>query len=711
MKRRLPEEITGLKHLLKRLSFILVVILFSDFSYSQIPFKGFCKLTAFQIDSGYTKLQSINFDQDEYSDLLCYNPLSKNISLYEGEANLNFKLIQKTSLSVELSKLEPIVGNEKLIESYAFTSRKSRNFGILKFSPQGNPDILNSIKLNSYPENISISDFNSDGRPKFLLSGNSFDGLSIIYYNLDKLEEDKIVKHTAFLNAQFVDLNNDDLKDIAAINSIENTLHFFFNDSRNNFTERRKIKINEDILHFQVFDINYDSYTDIIVSTNSSIKIFFGDATVSYANVISIPVNYPVNDFVIGDFNRDGYFDFNYLSAKEGVISTIFAKDFFTFHNEIIQIKKKGISDLIPYFSKFVYGTAFVDESGKANVLSSTKSISDDHNISIGINPTALSVFDLTDNGINDIVFIDNYDQSLKFILRNAAGVLEKYYSINLFITHNYIIPFNNSKTIKTFFCYSLDKKIIEAIEVDFEKFTYKKEILYASGQIKEIIIDPDENDNPRLYVLYSKQRELNLEIISKTTMRYNHSTYTNITNNWISPAIISLKNLTISYWKNEVDSVKLDFVYIDARVYTVKTKAGLLKNENIIISRSDVINENIKPLLVSFLYRNERNYLVTGDTSITTYYTKQGEKALRITDKKQVFFGKNNSIFVYDHSQKTLNLVVTFKRNNRLAFKEVFNDLNLTDYFITKLDQRNSHLIYTNANKGIIGIKQLPRL
>lgn len=711
MKRRLPEEITGLKHLLKRFSFFLVLILFCDFSYSQIPFKGFCKLTAFQIDSGYTRLQSINFNQDEYSDLLYYNPLSKNISLYEGEANLNFKLIQKTSLSVEVSKLEPIIGNENLIEAFAFTSRKSRSFGILKFSPQGDPDIFSSIKLNSYPENISIADFNFDSDPEFLLSGNSFDGLSVIYYRNNKLKEEKIFMNTAFLNAQFIDLNNDNIKDIAAINSINNTLHFFFNDSRNNFTERRKIKITEDILHFQVFDINYDSFTDIIVSTASSLKIFFGDAAVSYANVINIPVNYPVNDFVIGDFNRDGYFDFNYLSAREGIISTIFAKDFFTFHNEIIQIKKKGVSDLIPYFSKFIYGTAFVGENGEADILSSTKSISDDHNISIGINPTALSVFDLTDNGINDIVFIDDYDQSLKFILRNAAGILEKYYSINMFTKHNNIIPFNNSTTIKTFFCYSPDKKIIEVIEVDFEKFTYKKESLYAAGKIKEIIIRGDENENPQLYILYSKQGSLNLEIISKTTMRYNHSTYTNISNNWISPAIISLKDFTISFWKNEVDSVKLDFVHIDPKVYSIKTKAALLKNEYVIISRSDIITENNEPLLISILYRNGRNYLVAGDKNITIYSTKQGEKALRITDKKQVFFGKNNSIFVYDHSQKTLNEVITFKRNNRLAFKEVFNDLDLTDYFITKLDQRNSHLIYTNTDKGIIGIKQLPRL
>jgi hypothetical protein len=122
-------------------------------------------------------------------------------------------------------------------------------------------------------------------------------------------------------------------------------------------------------------------------------------------------------------------------------------------------------------------------------------------------------------------------------------------------------------------------------------------------------------------------------------------------------------------------------------------------------------MNETNQTSFVSILYRNGRNYLVKGDTNVTVFSTKPGEKGLRITDKKQLFFAKNNSIFIYDHSQKTLNEIKAFKPKKRLAIKEVFNDLDLTNYFITKLDQRNHHLIYTNANKSIIGIKQLPRL
>ena len=466
MKLSLDERIDLRPELSK---FLLLIIIFSDFSFSQIPFKGFCKLTSFEADSGYTKIFSFNYDQDEYSDLLVYNPQGTKAKLYHGQSGLNFNFIKEISFPLQPSKIEPIILQNNIIEEYAFTSRKSRSFGIYKFSKQDNPQLVNQIKFNSYPEHISLADIDNDGYPEFLLSGNSFEGLSIINRNGNELEENKILENTTFLNAQFIDLNNDEIKDVAALSSVDNTLHFLYNNGRTEFTEQRKINVNEDVLSLRVFDLNYDSFPDIIISTTHSIKIYFGDAVIPYHKIISIDTPFEVNNFVIGDFNRDGFFDFNCLSISDGLVFTIFAKDFYSFYPGMLNIQIEDGSDIIPFFSKFVYGSAFINKTGRINILSSVTSFSDNQTLALGAAPNAISKFDLTDNGITDLMFIDDYDQSIKFIIRNAAGFPEKLFTVSLNDNHNKIIEFNNSKTIKTFFCFTTNKRIIESIEIDFE--------------------------------------------------------------------------------------------------------------------------------------------------------------------------------------------------------------------------------------------------
>jgi hypothetical protein len=39
-----------------------------------------------------------------------------------------------------------------------------------------------------------------------------------------------------------------------------------------------------------------------------------------------------------------------------------------------------------------------------------------------------------------------------------------------------------------------------------------------------------------------------------------------------------------------------------------------------------------------------------------------------------------------------------------------MFSDIELSNYTVQKLDQRNTHLIFTNSKNGIIEIRQLPQ-
>ena len=73
-----------------------------------------------------------------------------------------------------------------------------------------------------------------------LISGSAFDGLSLLSESGEKLIEEKIEERTIYTDAIFVDLNNDNVPDIAGFNLITNSVVLFYNYGNGTF---RKSKI------------------------------------------------------------------------------------------------------------------------------------------------------------------------------------------------------------------------------------------------------------------------------------------------------------------------------------------------------------------------------------------------------------------------------------------------------------------------------------
>lgn len=704
------EERTVLKTGKSKFKTLLLFVLLTEIISPQIPFKGFCKLNSFQVDSGFTKIFSFNYDLNEHSDLLIYNPTEKKSAILEGKSGLKFIQNNKFSFPLEISMVEPIILPNKMIESFAFTSRKNRSFGIYKFSSSGKPTIVSQIKFNSYPENISVANITKGITPDFLISGNSFDGLSILSLQNNQLKEKRILENRVFKNAQFIDINSNGYEDIVALNSIENKLHLLFNNSRGEFNELRVLNFDEDILSMNIFDFNYDSFKDIIVSTKSYIKIYFGDATASFGRTVRIQTSASADKFIIGDFNHDGFFDINYLNIDEGIISTLFAKDFNSFYPEFIQKKEKGIVDIIPFFSKFVYGAAYLNQYGQVHIISTVASLSDDQQLAIGVEPDLITAFDHINNGIIDFAFTDKFDKKLKFIIRNNAGLPERLFSINLFEEHNKLVEFSNAKSIKTFFLYSSDKKIIEALEIDFEKFSFTRKLHYAEGHIKDLIIKPDDKGDAELFILYSKNKILNMQVITKNQTNYNQKLYTNFSSNWFDPFMFYDEKLTVGYWQFESDFLKLNYIDFANKVWKTVNKLKVSQKNSLVISKSNPNYKKENTKYSALLSNDEEIILTAGGNELKVYKTKYPKNGFRITDKNQLFFGKINSIFIYSSDSRVLTEFTPSKTSDQLFLSEKFKNLVLNNYTIQKLDQRNFHLIYTNTKSGYIEIRQLSK-
>lgn len=689
---------------------LLLCVLLTEIITPQIPFKGFCKFNSFKIDSGYTNIFSFNYNQNEYADLLVYNPFNKSAKLLNGEPGNLFDVKKDISLPFEISNIEPLVIGNSLIETYAVTSRKSRCFGMIKFSNEGKTSVISQIKFDSYPENLSIADCNADGNQDFLISGNSFNGLSIVVNDKNQLKEKKIVERTAFKFAEFIDLNADGAEDIVALNSFDNKLHFFFNDTRGQFRDLRQVDLGGDVLSFHVFDMNYDHYEDIILSISNSIVILFGDPTAAYSKSIKINTSFQADEFTYGDYNRDGFFDINYIDKQKGYISTIFAKDFYSFYPEMIHKKTERITDVIPFFSKFIYGTAYLNKNGEVSVLSKVSSMSDDQQLAVAVEPDLITSFDYLNNGITDIAFTDRFDGEIKFILKDAAGMLDKLFSIKLYDEAKNLVVFSNSKTVKTYLLFNINNRLIESIKVNFEEFSFERIHIYAKGFIQDLIVIPDSKNDPQLFILYANNKNLNLEVLTDYQSKFISSYYEGLTSNWSNPFLTLSDKINIGYWQSDEKNLSLKFLSVKDNKFQPLTKIEINKNVQSIISKSNQDYNNSDFRYVSIISANDNLYLFKGEKSVDVFTNNSSLGDLRITEKNQLFFGKNNSIFIYDKNSKTLNEIRMSEYKNELVKKNLLSNINLNNYIVLDSDKRNNHLIFTDTKPGYIGIRQLPK-
>ena len=215
---------------------------------------------------GHTKLFSLNFNNDSYTDIILFDPSSKKIAAVSGKKNENFAEEKVFDFPLQVSNLAPIREKNNEIKKYAFTSRKNLTAGICEFASDGKPKIIHQLSFKSYPEKLSTIDIDNDFQQEILIAGPSFEGLSILKLVDKKLIEINVTAKRSYSDAIFIELTNDGFPDIAAINLLNNSLELFLNNGRGNFKAARSISLNQKAGNLHTFDMNLDSYHDLVLS-------------------------------------------------------------------------------------------------------------------------------------------------------------------------------------------------------------------------------------------------------------------------------------------------------------------------------------------------------------------------------------------------------------------------------------------------------------
>lgn len=704
----LHAEKTDLRTELRFLSFLILLFLPFDLSLAQIPLNGFCKLNTYKVDNGFDLIFSFNFNKDSYSDLIFTSRSIKEASLMEGSDVAEFRKEKKIRTPHSITAFEPIINKSNEIEGYAVLSRSERILGIYSFSKYGQPSVIKQFKFNSYPDRVSIADINGDDKNDFLVSGSTFDGLSLLTIQKNKFIEEKLIEKNSFSFAHFVDLNNDGLKDVAAYNLITGQIHFFFNNGEGVFSEARKISHIGNVTQFRTFDFNFDSFSDLIISSGNSIKIYFGDFRSSFDSTITISTLYPVDDFVIGDFNDDGYFDIIYVSRESGIIASVFSKPDGDFYKELVHLKREKIESIVPYISKFIYGLAFLAANGEVGIISKLNSISEDFNLAIAIEPKTITYFNDNDKKTSNIAFYDNCDNTLNILFTDSKGIPAQHFSAALFGNPENLIVEVNSKKYK-FICFSAGSRLIEILTIDLENDNLKREQIYSPGKLLDLKLFNNDEKNSALYVVYKKGNKFHLGKFNYHNIRYSFSEYYSVTENWINAEIIPYEKPSLLYWKSENAELSLIELSIDLERPSVKKRQAVPFNKAEIFSSLIIDDKKNDYKQFSLIQTGERNFIsvvTKNDESIIN--TENQLSDLRIKNKNHLSFDGRNTVFFYDDGRKSFGKIELSRDYQRFKTQNLFDDISAAAFIIVNLDSNSRHLMYLNNENGLISVRQI---
>ncbi|MFA6980362.1 MAG: VCBS repeat-containing protein [Ignavibacteriaceae bacterium] len=695
----------------------LIVFLLCQSGAAQIPINGFCKYSVFPVKGKYTRLFALNFNQDSYSDLLLTGEEKSHFANIAGKGTDNFSESFSSSFSPEISNFITYLDKYDKIPKYAFVSRKQKKVGWLNVSTSGSISVARQILFTSFPDVINQADFNDDGKNELLISGAAFDGISILNNRNAKIEEKKMQTGTAFSQSVAVDLNNDSYPDIAAFNLNNNSLQFFYNNSRSEFRLVRTIELQNPIFSLQAFDFNSDSYPDLFCICGNELKVIYGDSVSGYNRTENIRTNLKPDKFIWGDFNKDGKFDIAYLSTGNGLqssqVSVLFQKSDGSFYPEITYLEKKGLNDLIPFYTKFVYGFASISSDGNIYFVSNLSSFGEATDMVFGNTPSSLSLFDIGKDGISDLCLYNSEKGFCTFVLRGKDGLPSTLFSQKVNGTYSLMLIDDIDKSHKGIYFYNVDERAIEYLLIDFNTFKVKRDFLYVDSGIKDCrLMKSASGTRANIVVVHSADDKLFYSSFTYKNFRYSLATASLRTGKLLDAKIDAKGD--IYYWTK--GNGKADLVYASFKNPVFIKTIHSVEYDSLFQSKNylEDIYSTGEEFIFTAISNNQSNYFFVGNSKFQKVLKKPSiTKTFLSTDAQIDYFGKysgdgSKRFFLYSSNTGSFLSAGVNKHTGLFGIQNLTEVDGVGNFSVDKFSANNWYLLYANTNENCVSLKKL---
>lgn len=697
MKKHWKEEIQDLKSGIKFHSlFIPLFLFFYNEVSGQIAINGFCKYESIEVGGGFTNLYSLNINGDAHTDLILFSPRQNKFNLLAGASKELFEKQIDNNVSHPFSSLDNFSSKQKNKEGHVFVSRTKKKFGFVRFDKKGNVAQIKSVSLKSFPDKLLSEDFDNDGANETAICGVGYSGISIMTEKNGKFLERNFALQYSYVELASFLINGDEFLDIAAFEPLSNQIHFYFNDGKSNFTLSRKIDAVRNLSQLHSFDFNLDGFTDLIYEQDGNITVQLGDEEGFFNRQLKIVTKHKPDKFIYGDFNKDGLIDLAYLNKEFSSVYVLFQKDENNFASEFLILKKDFLSDLIPFYSRFIDGILSLSESGQLFLISRLNRFGDETKLIFASDEPALDFFDYSKNTTPDFAILDGTNKRIKLIIRNDAGIPALYYEIPTLEKYRGMIIWDREPFKKYFILFNRYKNEIQIITADLKNFKIVRSFIYADGSIFDLKLETSAvSAKPKIYVSVKINLTQYISAYEEIEGKYSRKSMRQIDEN-ISRFFFT-ESEKLFYWK---EAGYQNSLYFKENILAPAIKLYSYNQSESEKIFSEYLSSNVSSSVYSYFISEQINFLLARNenaqnivrSSILSEIDGEGKFILKSV---RAFKDGGSQIYLYLPHQNSLYNFELKTRMNKIISTKILEMQSEKDFSVQRLMLKDNYAIY----------------
>jgi len=399
--------------------------------------------------------------------------------------------------------------------------------------------------------------------------------------------------------------------------------------------------------------------------------------------------------------------------SQSSQVSVLFQKNDGSFYPEIIYLQKEGLTDLIPFYTKFVYGFASISTDGNIYFVSNLASFGDNSDMVFGNIPSSLRLFDNGKDGISDLCLYNSDKGLCTFILRGKDGLPAMLFSQKTHGSYSSLLIDDNDKLKKGIYFFNLDERVIEYLLINFNDFTVTRDFLYVDGGIKDCrLMKSLPGTRANIVVVQTTDDRLFYSFFTYRNFRYSLATASLRTGKLLD-AKIDVKG-DIYYWTK--GNGKADLVYASFKnpvfVKTIHSVEydSLFQSKNYL---ADVYSTG-EEFVFTAISNNKSNYFFVGNSKFQKVLKKPAvAKTFLSTDSRIDYFGKysgdgSKRFFLYSSNTGSFLSAGVNKQTGLFSIQSLTEVEGVGSFTVDKFSAGNWYLLYANTNENCVSLKKL---
>lgn len=687
---------------------LLIVFFFPLNTHSQININGFGKTTVYKTLPGYSNILQLNFNGDDYSDIMLFDAAQKSFVIHKGRHENTFSKPIDKFFFYQVSNIKMLQGRQGEQNLFLFISRSERIAGLTSFTKYGTLQLLNLRDFDSYPSNISVADVDLDGINEALISGPAFNGLSILTVNKLSLKEKKIISKRSFSSAEFIDLNFDKFPDIAAIDLAGNSIKIFLNNREGKFIESKSINYSEKISDLKICNINNDDYNDLAFLKNNELEILLGDSVSSFENKITFEFLYTPVNYEINDLNNDGVNDLAVINPSKDRVEIFYLNNKEKLPKPVTLLDNKKILTIKVLQRGKAKRLAALSSSGELFIVGKTINTQKTFNFAAGAAPKLY-----TQSGKTNFVIYGNKDETpaLNILTGSSTKPFQTLTSIPLLYNYNNFVA--EDKGFGDYNFYLFSNKSLEIVSFSgFDHSIAKTTFITYAPSIDIRIVEDLQIVSKFVHILFNQNGLLgieNIEIEGKNII----SQGIDIVDSNVVNAIISNGDYEeVHYWKYEDSLLTFNSVrqYEDVKLNFSSDEFVISPPAKPEVSFSFIGAEN-KNLISQVSYNNRTYFYLYDGKKLTRLLINNSRKLYNFIMPEMlasVKTGETNQYILYDKLSGSFKKVEFNLSGKKISIINYIESKGVNGYFVSRFFENNLYLFYSDTINNLITITRI---